>query len=146
MDWLDIFKIVVPIITSLIVTMVAMVLWIFRREEQTKAAQDSATKEYWQTVHKALESMITELSGRLTAYNQRADDDKKELHARVASVEKQFYDFKEHVAGEYLKRELWGSNHQNLERKIDNIRTDFGKELRAISDKLERWRNEPKRS
>lgn len=139
MELADILKIVVPVILAMCATVAGTVAWIFRREEETKKAQDAATKEYWQTVHSSLEKMITELKTRLLQIGLENDQETARVHKRVGNLEKELAEFRVLVAGEYLKRDLWGENHNNLERKMDQLRSDMSKELKYISEQLTKW-------
>lgn len=141
MELADVLKIVVPIILALCGTVAGTVAWIFRREEETKRTQDAATKEYWQTVHQSLKLMIEGLQARLAEIGHENDQETMRLHARVNGLEKELSEFRVLVAGEYLKRELWGENHHNLERKMDQLRSDISKELKELVQSVANWRN-----
>lgn len=143
MELADILRIVVPIIIALCGTVAGTVAWIFHREGETKKSQEAATKEYWQAVHLSLEKMISDLKLRLAEIGHENDQESARVHIRVSSLEKEFAEFRVLVAGEYLKRDLWGENHHNLERKMDQLRSDMSKELKSISEQLMNWRKTP---
>lgn len=139
MELVDIFKIVVPIIIALCGTVAGTVAWIFLREGHTKEKQDEATKEYWQAVHASLEKMIADLSSRVTEFNAEHGSWQNKSDDRVRALEREFGEFRVMVSGEYLKREIWGTHAQNMERKLDQLRIDVNKELKELIEKIADW-------
>lgn len=136
MELADVLKIVIPIIVSLCGTVAACIVWIVRREDTTNQKEDQATKEYWQTVHSSLERMINELATRLKEFDKDHGAWRTRSDARVQQLEKELYEFKALVGGEYLKREVWGQHAQALEHKLDLLRSDFNKEFKELIQKV----------
>ena len=114
MELVDIFKIVVPIIASLCGTVWATMRWATDREAKA-----------WTAIHAGLGKQITELREELSK-------SLTDIERRLLEQERDLSKFREKVAEEYIKREDWLQHAVGLEKKVDLLRQDMGKELQAL--------------
>lgn len=132
MDWIDILKIVTPIILFMMASLGGALKWILDREEKTQEKEDKAQKEYWETVHDSLQQLVSELSTQFKEHKGEQNVWRENTSTRINLIETRFSEFREYVAATHIKRDDWLNHAVNLERKVDNLRNDFHKELQDI--------------
>lgn len=132
MEWLDILKIVTPIILFMMASLGGALKWILDREEKTQEKEDKAQKEYWGTVHESLQKLVSELSEQFKEHKGEQSGWRERTNARINNTETRLSEFRELVAATYIKRDDWLNHAVNLERKVDTMRNDIHKELQDI--------------
>ncbi|MDX1491288.1 MAG: hypothetical protein R3332_08375 [Pseudohongiellaceae bacterium] len=132
MEFVDILKIVVPIILFMLAAIGGAIRWILDREEKAQAKEDAAQKEYWGAVHESLQRLVGELAGQFKEHKDEQSSWRERTDKKLESLEERFGEFRESVAGGYIKRDDWLSHAVNLERKVDNLRNDIHKELQIM--------------
>jgi len=132
MELVDILKITVPIILFMLAGMGGALKWIFMREEHTKAKEAESQKQYWGTVNENLQDLVRQLANQVRENKGEFTSARERLEARISDVDKRLQEFREEVAGEYIKRDDWLEHAINLERKVDELRNDFNREIKDL--------------
>ncbi|WP_339859113.1 hypothetical protein [Pseudohongiella acticola] len=132
MELVDILKITVPIILFMIAGMGGALKWIFMREESRKAQEAKSQKEYWGTVNDNLQNLVSQLASQVRENKGEFSTARERMEARISDVDKRLQEFREEVAGEYIKRDSWLEHAVSLERKVDELRNDINREIKDL--------------
>ena len=139
MELVDILKITIPIIIAILAGMAGCLKWIFMREEKAKANEKASQKEYWGTVNENLQQNFGELKQQFKDYESETDLAVERLTSKIDDVDSRLREFREEVAGQYIKRSDWLEHAVNLERKVDDLRSDFNKEIKELIRSVNSW-------
>lgn len=140
METADILKIIVPIILFTLGGIAGLVKWILIRETDSQRKGEQAQQQYWAAVHKSLEKLVEDLSQQFHTHKSELTQRVDRSDARILDVDRRLQEFRELVAGEYIKRDDWLEHAVNLERKVDQLRNDFNKEIKDLIKAIANWR------
>lgn len=139
MEWADVIKITVPIILFTLSGIFGLVKWITLREAAAQEKSEEAQKEYWEKVHDNLATLVSALGADLNQYKSSQGQQLDSLRREVGEVAQRLQEFREQVAGSYIKRDDWLQHAVNLERKVDQLRNDFHNEIRDVVKAIGNW-------
>lgn len=105
---------VVGLLVTVLGLLVGLIKWALSEYNKKAAAHTQAIQESIKVNYKQVNEFITSLRNDIERH-------RNESAKRMNDTERKIYEFKEHVADKYVKKESWLDHAVRMERKLDLI-------------------------